>query len=221
MVLSLLGPADVLAGTGVDTDLITDVDEQGHLHLSAGLHGGGLEGVGGGVAGQTGLGLGDLQIHEVGALQAKDAALIAQHLADGVLGDEAEGIAQNILVQGDHVIGLLIHEVVQVAVVVAVSHVLALHEGLLELSSRVEGSLGDGAGHHVLHLGADKGSALAGLDVLELHVMILPSYSKVLPFLKSPAVIVAIVVSSHIMRKSPSVGAFPRIHELAQQLYFT
>ena len=52
-------------------------------------------------------------------------------------------------------------------------------------------------------------------------VMILPSYSKVLPFLKSPAVIVAIVVSSHIMRKSPSVGAFPRIYELAQQLYST
>ena len=66
-------------------------------------------------------------------------------------------------------IGLLIHEVVQVAIVVAVSHVLALHEGLLELSGGVEGRLGDGAGHHVLHLGADEGSALAGLDVLELH----------------------------------------------------
>ena len=40
----LTWPGRVLAGTGVDTDLITDVDEQGHLHLSAGLHSGGLEG---------------------------------------------------------------------------------------------------------------------------------------------------------------------------------
>ncbi len=61
-----LGAAQILAGAGVDLDLVALVDEQGHLHLRAGLHGGGLGDVGGGVAGKTGLGLGDVQLDEVG-----------------------------------------------------------------------------------------------------------------------------------------------------------
>jgi hypothetical protein len=43
-----------------------------------------------------------------------------------------------------------------------------LHEGLLELGGGVEGGLGHAAGDDVFHLGADKGRALTGLDVLEL-----------------------------------------------------
>ena len=49
----LLGAAQILAGAGIDGDLVADVDEQGHLHLGTGLHGGGLQGVGGGIAGQV------------------------------------------------------------------------------------------------------------------------------------------------------------------------
>ena len=48
----------ILAGAGIDADLVALVDEQGHADLGAGLDGGGLQGVGGGVALDTRLGLG-------------------------------------------------------------------------------------------------------------------------------------------------------------------
>jgi len=59
--------------------------------------------------------------------------------------------------------------VVQIAILIAVGHVLALDESLRELSGRVVAGLDHRAGDDVLGLGADKGSALAGLDVLELN----------------------------------------------------
>ena len=62
----------------------------------------------------------------------------------------------------------IFHEVVQIAILIAVGHVLALDESLRELSGGVVAGLNHRAGDHVLGLGADKGSALAGLDVLEL-----------------------------------------------------
>ncbi len=107
--------------------------------------------------------------YEVGRFHGEHAALVAHQLADGVLLHEAEGVAQHVPVQRDHVIGLGVHEVVQVAVVVAVLGVLALHSGLLELGGGVEGLLADGAGHHVLVLGTHESGALAGLHVLEVH----------------------------------------------------
>ena len=64
--------------------------------------------------------------------------------------------------------GLVIHEVVKVAVGVGILDVLALNERLFELRGRVERRLGHAAGDDVLHLRADERGALAGLDVLEL-----------------------------------------------------
>ena len=58
---------------------------------------------------------------------------------------------------------------VQIAVVVAVLHLAALDESLLELGGGVERSLGHAAGDDVSHLGADESGTLAGLNVLELN----------------------------------------------------
>ena len=69
---------------------------------------------------------------------------------------------------GDELVALGVHEVVEVAVGVAVLHGLALDGGLLELGGGVEAGLDHGAGNDVLHLRAHEGRALAGLDVLEL-----------------------------------------------------
>ncbi|CAN4033363.1 DUF2178 domain-containing protein, partial [Dysosmobacter welbionis] len=95
----LLAAADILASAGVDLDLVARVDEQRHLHLSTGLQRRGLGHVGGGVAPQAGLGLRDLQVHEVGHFHGEHAALVAHQLADGVLLHEAEGVAQHVPVQ--------------------------------------------------------------------------------------------------------------------------
>ncbi len=64
-----LGAAQILAGAGVDLDLVALVDEQGHLDLGAGLDDGGLGHVGGGVALDARLGLGNDQLNEVGRLR--------------------------------------------------------------------------------------------------------------------------------------------------------
>ena len=60
---------------------VMQVVEQGHLDLRAGLQGGGLGDVGGGVALHAGVGLGDHQLHEVGGLHAEHAALVGHDLA--------------------------------------------------------------------------------------------------------------------------------------------
>ena len=114
-------------------------------------------------------GLGTSSSFAVGSLHAEHAALVADQSAHGVLLDELEAVAQNVLVQRGHVISLGVHEVVQIAVVVAVLGVSALHSAVLELGAGVEGLLTDRAGHHVLVLGTHESGALAGLDVLEVH----------------------------------------------------
>ena len=164
-----LDSAQIFARAGVDLDLFALVDEQGNLDLRARLDGRGLGDVGSGVALDARIGLGNGQLDEVRRFDAEDVALVAQELDRGVFLDELEGVVEHILADGNHVVRLLIHEVVQIAVVVAVLIILALDESLFELCSRVERGLGHGAGHDVLHLRADECGALAGLDVLELH----------------------------------------------------
>ena len=83
--------------------------------------------------------------------------------------DKLEAVPQNVLVQRGHIEGLRIHEVVQVAVVIAVLGVLALHGAVFKLGTGVEGLLTDGAGHYVLVLGTHESGTLAGFDVLEVH----------------------------------------------------
>ena len=64
--LCFLHAADVGAVTGVDRDELTLVDEEGHTHLGARLYGSGLEGVGGGIALESGLGVGHTEIDVCG-----------------------------------------------------------------------------------------------------------------------------------------------------------
>ena len=56
-------------------------------------------------------------------------------------------------VDGDVIVSLVVHEVVQIAILIAVGHVLALDESLRELSGRVVAGLDHGAGDDVLGLG--------------------------------------------------------------------
>src|SRR5690606_39513616 len=65
------GPAEVLAGTGVDLDPLAGGDEERHLDLGAGLQGGGLGAAGGAVALQAGLGVGDLELDRGGQVDGE------------------------------------------------------------------------------------------------------------------------------------------------------
>jgi len=57
------GPAEVIAGAGVDLDPLAALDEQGDLYNQARLQGGRLAGTRHPVALHPGLGLGDYQFH--------------------------------------------------------------------------------------------------------------------------------------------------------------
>ena len=120
------------------------------------------------VAGEAGVGLGDDQLNERRGIDREHLALVGADGADHVFLHEAEAVGEHALVDGLKLVGFGVHEVVKVAVVVAVLHAAALDERFLELRGGVEAGLGDSAGDDVLHLHADERRALAGLDVLEL-----------------------------------------------------
>ena len=141
---------------------------RGTRDLRAGFQGGGLQGVGSGIAAHAGLGLGDFQFHKVGRLHAKHIVLIRKHLAIHVLFNELEVIVEHALVDRDLLVGFVVHEVIQVAVAVKVLHIFALDISSGVLVSGVKRLFRYGPGDHVAQLGAHKGSALAGLHVLEL-----------------------------------------------------
>ena len=121
---SALRALEILAHAGVDADAVAGVDEQRHLDLSAGLEGGGLGGVGGRVAGEARIGVGHFELDERGRLDQEHLALVGADDALHVLLHEAEVAAERALVDGNELVGLGIHEVVKVAVVIAVLHIL-------------------------------------------------------------------------------------------------
>ena len=97
-----------------------------------------------------------------------DSGLVGIDGAGHILFDELEAVVKDGLVHRLELVGFGVHEVVKVAVVVAVLHAAALDERFLELRGGVEAGLDDSAGDDVLHLRAHERRALAGLDVLEL-----------------------------------------------------
>ena len=99
----------------------------------------------------------------------RSLALVAQQLAQLVLFAELEVIGHVSRADRNVVVGLNIHEVVQIAILVGVGDLTALDESLRELGGRVVAGLNNRAGDDVLGLGTDEGSALARLDVLELN----------------------------------------------------
>lgn len=64
--LCFLHAADIGAVTGIDRDELSLADEEGHTYLCASLYGGGLEGVGSGIALESGLGVGHTEIDVCG-----------------------------------------------------------------------------------------------------------------------------------------------------------
>ena len=128
-----LAAAQILTGTGVDLDALTLLDKDRNLNNSTGLNGSGLEYVSSSVALNARLGLSDLELNEQRRLNCENAALVGKNLNVLVLLHEAEIIAQSILANRNLLVGLVVHEVVQVAFIVQILHLAALYESLLEL----------------------------------------------------------------------------------------
>src|SRR5690606_19002722 len=87
------GPAEVLAGAGVDLDPLAGGDEQRHLDLGAGLQRGGLGAAGGAVALEARLGVGDGELDRGGQLDVERGAVVEGHGGHRVLQHVVGGVA--------------------------------------------------------------------------------------------------------------------------------
>ena len=162
---------EILAGSGVDTDLGADIDEERNLDGRAGLESSGLGCALCGVALEAGLGVGYFKLNEKRRLNVEYVALVGNDLAHFVLLNKLEVVAENLCVDRKLFEALHIHEVVKVAVVVEVLHFLSLNDRVLKLIGGVEGTLGYSACDNVLHLGSYERRTLTGLNMLELNYL--------------------------------------------------
>src|SRR5690348_1489084 len=163
-----LRPAEVLAGPGVDLDLLAGRDEQRHLDGGAGLEGGRLGAAGGPVALDAGVGLADGELDRGRQVDVQGGAVVERH-RDGLLLEQVTGRVT------DHrrgnprlVVVLHVHEDEVGALAVQVLHLAPVDIGHVHLDAGVEGAVDDLARHDVLQLAAHEGAALARLDMLEL-----------------------------------------------------
>ena len=160
----------VIPRARIHAHLVADVAEEGHTDLGAGLHSGGLEGVGGGVALDAGLGVGDLEHHILGQLAGEHGLRCSVHhsLYDIAVLQESHALYA---LAGEHDLfpGLGVQEVVAHLVLVGVLVGATLDAHLVYLHARVPGLVNHAAGLHIAELGAYESRTLAGLYVQEFY----------------------------------------------------
>src|SRR5437667_35506 len=109
----------ILVVTAVDPDHLTLLDKERNLHRGAGLQRGRLGGAGGGVAAHARIGPGDGELDEVRPLHEDPPVVVHQALARHPVLQVLELIRADDVLRQHHVVeGLLVHEVIEVAVAV-------------------------------------------------------------------------------------------------------
>ena len=146
------------------------IDEEGHTDLCAGLQRSGFEGVGSGIALQSRLGVGDLQLHlgrqfgeenSVGGSVGNDIAghtLFEEiHTGDEVVGDGH--LLESLVVHEDVVCSFFVEELVGAA----------LNTYVLELLADIEAALQHAAVHYIFEFNTHNCVTLTRLNVEELN----------------------------------------------------
>ncbi len=155
---------------GVDHNLVTDVAEKGNTHLGTCLYCSGLECVGGGVALDTGLGIGDFEGDGGGHLASEDGVRLSVYhgLADVTVLEEL--YAFNALAGDDYLFpGLGVEEVVAHIVLVGVLVGATLDANLVNLHAGVPCLVEHTAGLDVLEFGTHESRTFAGLYMEEFN----------------------------------------------------
>ena len=111
----------------------------------------------------------DLEVDEGRSFHAERSALVEADRGFGVLLHEGNAVLNLLLGQRQLLEGLVVHKVVQIAVVIKILHDLRFDDGLGHLIGGVEAALNDRAGDDVFNLGANESGAFAGLHVLEVN----------------------------------------------------
>ncbi len=159
----------ILAGSGVDLDLVADVAEQRNADLCAGLNNRGFGCTGCSVALEAGLGIGNLQLDKHRGLNCKGIVVVRIDLDHVVLFDELHVVADNILTKRNLVERLCVHEGIEIAILIQILILLAVDPCLREFLRRTESSLCNTAVNNIFQLGSYERSTFAGLNMLELN----------------------------------------------------
>src|SRR5699024_10176004 len=117
---------------------------------------------------ETGLRLSNLQFHEQRRLHREYIAVIGTYLYHLVFFYKLQGVTQGLLIDGDLIISLVIHEIVEISVVVQVLHIHSVDSCLRELLCGTEGFLHHASADNVFQFCSNKSSALSWFYVLEL-----------------------------------------------------
>src|SRR3954471_6228582 len=160
----------VRARARVHLDALADVDEEGHLDRGARLERRGLvPAAGDGVAAQTGVGLGDLELDRGRELEVARVAVDEEHVDGLVRLRPLERVGEGRLRDRHLLVGLGVHEVRVRAVGVEELHLSRLGAHGAELLAGPERAVDDVAVGRAPELRAHERAALARLDVLELE----------------------------------------------------
>ena len=149
------------------------VDKEGHAYLSTCFKRRGLQGVGGGVAFESGLGVGDFQLRLDGHFCVEDSFsrsiahyvnnvtfLHEVHACDKVLGDRS-------LVEG-----FLVHEDVVLALLIEILELATLYAYVFKCFTDIEALFEYAATYYVLEGGTHDGVTLSRLHVQEVDAEI-------------------------------------------------
>lgn len=155
---------DVFTGSGVDFDLIPLVDEDGDLDLGAGLDGGTLGDVGGGVASSAGLGVGDFKNEVIGWIDADGSLVVEDDAAGQPVLEPFGGVTHLLGGQFGLIESVWIHEDKVVAVAIEVLHLRFSDVGGLQTVIALEGSIEDRALEQALQFALIESLPLSRLD---------------------------------------------------------
>lgn len=161
---------EISAVAGVDAYFVADVAEEGHADFGAGLNGGGFEGVGGGVALDAGLGVGDFEHYVGGELAGKNGfgSGVYHSFNDVAVLEELYAFDA---FAGEHYFFpcLGVEEVVAHIVFVGILVGAAFDTHFVYFDAGVPGFVKDTAGFHVAEFGAYESGAFAWFYVKEFH----------------------------------------------------
>lgn len=161
---------DVAAIAGVNLHELAFVDEKGHTDFGAGFQCGGLEGVGGGVAFQAGLGIGDFEHSLDGHFGIEDSfgRSVAYYFHSVAFLHKCSA-GNEFLVDGNLLKGFIVHENVIATISIEVLEGTTLYAHIFKFFTDIEAALKHAAVNHVFELGAHESVAFTGLNVEELH----------------------------------------------------
>src|SRR5579859_5209034 len=162
-----LRPLYVGMSSSVDPDQIAALDEQRNLDLGPGLERGGLGGARNRVALEAWVCRDDAELDDDGQLDADQAIVVAEQVGLATFLQKWKHVLEHVIVDGDLVVRLRVHEVVMASVRVQVRAVMAVDADGPELVAAAEALLEDRAGQNVAQLGLDDGAGARELDVLD------------------------------------------------------